>query len=429
MQLSRKSAIALIIAGVVAVVAGGVAWRLLAAPKHLSVAVAKDGIDATIMGAFAKALEGSKASLRLDVVPVADVLAAGHALATGKTDLAVVRPDLSEIGDALGVTPLRKSVLVILTPETKTISSIPNLAGKRLAMVTRAPGDRTIVDRLLLRYDLTGKVRISDVSGAEAGKLLAGKQVDAVAMMTPPVGQVARRMMREVVGRDAAGLTLLDIEEAETLAEVAPAYSEETVKVGAFHARPQLPAEDLTTVGVSYYLMAQRGVGRETIATLTEQLFKERQKIARVAPVIHQMKGLDADEAPKSPIPTHQGAIDYFAREQRSFIDIYGDWLWIGLFATGGVSSAVTWIWGVYERKRRNVIHDLFERLAVMLQQARHADLDDLEALELKLDEVIRRVIQNIAEEGVHAHTMAALRLAIDSTRAAISERLALLRR
>lgn len=403
-------------------------YRSLIGPKTLQVVVAQNSEDADIMRAFARALDEAGAPVRLDVTQVADVIEAGRTLNAGKTDIAVVRPDLTETGEALGVTPLRKSTLLVFSLGDK-IESFDKLAGKRLALALRGPGDQAVLDRVLARYDLTAQVKVFAVADSDAAKLIASKQVEALAILAPPLGRETRRLLRDVSGRKLALLKPLDIDDAESLSEVAPAYSEETVKAGSLAAHPKLPAEDMTTVGVSYYLMAQRKVSRETIATLTELLFKERQKIARSAPAINQMKGLDPDEAPKSGIPTHPGAIDYFAREQRSFLDVYGDWLWLGLFAAGGVSSFFTWLWSFYARRRRDAVHDILERLGRMLKEARTSSEDQLESLELQLDDVVRDVIRHTTEERTNTRTMSALMLAIESTRAAIGERLYLVRK
>lgn len=428
--MSRRTLIWLVLAVVLSAAAATVGiWRAMARPTELTVAVAQDTDDAAVIEAFARILDETGASVRLRPKRVADVLEAGESLASKKTQLAVMRPDLSETGDALGVTPLHKSALFIARVGDKAETDLAKLAGRRMAVIVRAQGDRALVDRVLSRYDIGAGVRVSEVATTEAARLVAARQVDAVAFVAAPLGREARRIFRDIGGRESAPLTLIDIDDADTMAELAPVISEETIKAGTLQARPKAPAEDLTTISATYYLMAQRGVNRETIATLTELLFKERQKIARTAPIINQMKGLDPDEAPKSAIPTHPGAIDYFAREQRSFLDLYGDWLWLGLFAAGGVSSAITGVWSFLSRQRRNAVHEILDRLGAMLKQARTADIGQLEALELQLDDVVRDVIRHATDERTSARTMSALMLAIESTRSAIGERLALIRK
>ena len=430
MALSRGTLVWLLLAlALTAVTVTAVVWRAMAKPTELTVAVARDTDDAALVEAFARVLDATNASVRLRPLLVDDVIIAGERLAAKKAHLAVARPDLSELGDALGVTPLHKSALFLASVGEKGEADLAKLAGKRIAIVVRAPGDRALVDRVLSRYDMGTATKIQEVSTGEAMRLVSSRQVEAVAFVAAPLGRDARRIFRDLAGRSGAALTLLDVDEADLIAEIAPVLAEETVKAGALQARPKAPADDLTTISASYYLMAQRDVNRETVATLTELLFKERQKIARAAPIINQMKGLDPDEAPKSTIPTHPGAIDYFAREQRSFLDLYGDWLWLGLFAAGGVSSAVTALWSFLSRQRRNAVHDILDRLGVMLKQARTAEGPRLEELELQLDDVVRDVIRHTTEERTSTRTMSALMLAIESTRAAVGERLALIRK
>lgn len=428
--LSRKAIIWLaVVAGALAFVVGAMAWRSLNAPTRLSVAVAQGSDDHDMMSAFARALDDRRASIRLDVVRVGNEAAAGDLLATGKADLAVVRPDIKGGDEALGITPLHRAALFLAAVGPKGVEDVAKLAGKRVALVVRAPGDRALLDRVLLRYDLSESVRVTEIATADAAKLIATRQTDAVAVVAAPFGRDTRKLLRDIGGREAASLKLLDIDEAESISEMTPALSEETIKAGSLDARHKSPAEDVTTIGIDYYLMAQRKLSRDTAATLTELLFKERRAIARSAPLINQMKGIDPDEAPKSAIPIHPGAIDYYAREQKTFLDAYGDLLWLGLFAMGGVSSFFTWLWSFYARRRRNAIHDILDRLSEMLTRARGASIDELAALELNLDGVVRDVIRHATEERTSTRTMSALMLAIESTRAAIGERLALIRK
>ena len=74
-------------------------------------------------------------------------------------------------------------------------------------------------------------------------------------------------------------------------------------------------------------------------------------------------------------------------------------------------------------------MHDILERLGRMLKEARTSSEDQLEALELQLDDVVRDVIRHTTEERTNTRTMSALMLAIESTRAAIGERLYLVRK
>ena len=94
---------------------------------------------------------------------------------------------------------------------------------------------------------------------------------------------------------------------------------------------------------------------------------------ARTAPAVNQMKAPESDTMTSAALPNHPGAVDYFTREQESFMDRYGDWLWLLLFAGGGISSALAWASEFLARKRRELVDELLDRLTSLIAEAREA--------------------------------------------------------
>jgi flagellar motor component MotA len=120
----------------------------------------------------------------------------------------------------------------------------------------------------------------------------------------------------------------------------------------------------------------------------------------------------------------HPGAVDYLNREQLTFMDRWGDWLWLGLFAGGGFTSVLAWIGQFFARQKREAVDEVLEELGNLLQRARKADTQaEMEELTAALDEVVRQSIRFTRRGLTNTRTMSALMLAIDSTRDAIKDR------
>jgi hypothetical protein len=136
------------------------------------------------------------------------------------------------------------------------------------------------------------------------------------------------------------------------------------------------------------------------------------------------MKAPETETSTSAALPNHQGAIDYYFREQRSFMDRYGDWIWIALFAGGGLSSAFAWIGQLFARKRRELVDQVLDRVLCILSEARGAKtvavLDDLA---LEVDGLVTHAVRHARRRTTGTKTMGALMLAIDSARAAIADR------
>src|SRR5690349_17609765 len=124
-----------------------------------------------------------------------------------------------------------------------------------------------------------------------------------------------------------------------------PLYTQVTVPARAFGVRPP---EELQTAALSWRLVARKDVGRATVAALLQTLFVNRLDLARVSVLAWSIKGVPDDDATSAKLPNHRGALDYYNREQQTFMDLYGDWLWLGLFAAGGLQT--------FARRRKQLV-------------------------------------------------------------------------
>jgi hypothetical protein len=153
-------------------------------------------------------------------------------------------------------------------------------------------------------------------------------------------------------------------------------------------------------------------------------LFQQRQSLAREQPNANFVKAPDDDRAMSAVLPNHRGAIDYYNREQVTFMDRYGDWLWLGLFAAGGLSSIFGWLVQTFVRRRREAIDDVLGRLPRILGDARECrSVEQLDALTLEVDDLVGQAVRQARRKTTSTHTMIALTMAIDSARHAIGDR------
>jgi hypothetical protein len=107
-----------------------------------------------------------------------------------------------------------------------------------------------------------------------------------------------------------------------------------------------------------------------------------------------------------------------------TFMDRWGDWLWLGLFAGGGFTSVFAWIGQLFARQKREAVDEVLEELSSLLARARRSEThEELAELTLKLDDVVRLSIRFTRRGLTDTRVMSALMLAIDSTRSAITDR------
>jgi TRAP-type uncharacterized transport system substrate-binding protein len=397
-----------------------------ASPTTLTVAVGpRDGVEARVIEAYADALADGNRDIRLRIVPFEDVRGSAEALQQNKVDLAVVRPDVFLPRNGATVAILREEAVIVLAPAASKIENIAGLAGKRLGIVSHHEADPPALTTVLSHYDLAPPNLMPVPLGAdEVEAAFAQKRIDALAFVAAPVGEEATRLTRAAMKAAGGKLAVVPITEAAALAVKTVALTEATIPPGALSGRPRLPDEEVKTIGVSYRLMAGLDVERRAVSKVTQYLFQMRSRIGQATPAINYLTAPDTETSTSATLPNHPGSIDYYEYGQLTFMELYGDWLWLALFSAGGLSSALAWMTQLFVRKRRELIDQVLDRLMCILTEAREAKtVGELNDLTLEMDGLVTHAIRHARRRTTGTRTMSALIMAIDSARAAIEDR------
>lgn len=399
-------------------------WRLIG-PTYLTIAVApREGAVAGLFDALSGSLVAGRRGVRLIVQKEASLGAAARKLESGEVDLAVVRPDVALPGNGLTVAILRREALLILHPPAQKLEKLADFAGKSIALVAHNDGDEQAIRSLLAFYELTDRVRVERVEEAGIAAALSSGRAAAVAFVAAPGSPEARRVSRAISLAAGKPPALLELGHGDAFESSNPSFSAGKIASGGLLAAPPLPAEETDGIVVSWRLMARSGMDRGPVSILTERLFESRSLLARASPVALTMEAPELEGATSAVLPNHRGALDYFNREQLTFMDRYGDWLWFALFAATGVSSALAWIGRMFNRRRREIIDEALHRLCRILSDARNANsLRRLSAISAEIDRLVAISVWRARRRTTNTRTISALMLAIDAARSAVRER------
>jgi hypothetical protein len=326
--------------------------------------------------------------------------------------------------NGLTLSILREEAVIVLAPKASKIEEMANLEKKRLGVVTSHEADFPVLTTILAHYDLNPpNITLVPLGAEEVEAAFTGKRIDALVFIAAPVGKEAAGLVQSVLKATNRAVTVVPVKEGEALALKWPALTMMKVPEGSLSGRPALPEEEVETVNVSYRLMARVGLDRSPVSKVTQYLFQMRSRIARSAPSVNLMKAPENETMTSAALPNHPGAVDYFNREQESFMDRYGDWLWLLLFAGGGISSALAWIGEVFARKRRELVDEVLDRLTSLISEARHAKtLAELDAVTTEIDHLVTHAIRYARQQGTNTRAMSALILAIDAAREAVAD-------
>ncbi|TXN21177.1 TAXI family TRAP transporter solute-binding subunit [Methylobacterium sp. WL9] len=442
-RVIRREAIVLVVAASVAV-AGAAAYYFSRATT-LTLAVApQGGTELALFQAYADALKAGNKDIRLKILSFDGVRESAEALKTRKVDLAVVRPDVALPGNGLTLAVLREQAVLVITPEASGIKTMPALAGRRLGFIAQRVADKALITGLLehdglslvdpesgaaVPDDTVGLVGLEEKSLAAA---FAEKRIDAVVVVTTPTTPAARRIVGLVAqaspDHDAR---LIGVQDAVALNQRNPKLATVTIPAGLFGGNPKMPAEDVTTVGASYRLMARANLPRSVAASVTQHLFEMRAGLAETNPAANAIRAPRYEttaDATSAKLPIHPGAIDYFEREQESFIERYETWIYLVAFFGGGVGSILAWLRQRFSRLRRERLEVATERLLDIRDQARTTT----EAARLaELADEVDGLASDIARFALHRHaearTMNAAKIAIEAARSTVMRNAALL--
>ncbi len=420
------------------IVLGTAAAVHLTRPTTLTIAVApKGGPEPALLRAYADELARRKLGIRLKVLSFDGVRESAEALKAGQVDLAIVRPDVSMPGNGLTLAILRKLAAFVVAPAQSGIKDFPDLAGKQLGVLSNRTADRTLAGTLVAHFGMElltdapagavppKAVALVPIEEADVAVAFGDGRIDAMVLVTTPTSSAARRVVGLVQAASADGeATLFGVPDTAAVLARWPRLQPVTVPAALFGGSPRLPAEDVATVGSSYRLMARANLSRSLVAEVTQHLFEMRTALAETVPAAEDVSRPDYEDtadATSARLPIHPGAIDYYEREQETFIERYESWIYLVAILGGGLGSTTAWLRQRLGRIRRERIEVATTRLLELRSEAsRETDRGRLAAIASEVDDLASIIARHALNKPTEARTLGAATLAIDAARSTV---------
>ncbi|WP_213741612.1 TAXI family TRAP transporter solute-binding subunit [Bradyrhizobium sp. dw_411] len=331
--------------GAIGLVSGAslLAYRYYTRPTTLTVAAGSiDGEAARMMSALASRLVATNAPVRLKVVDSGNAIEAAKAFAAGKVDLAVVRGDVGDLSQAQAVVVVSHVVALLIALPGSSISSPDKLKGHRIGVIG---GDTNakIADVLSKEYGLDRNKTFRDIVPQDARRALESKEVAALLVVIPLTEKYLSQVRSFLQQGPKALPVLIPIESAGAIAEIERAYESFDVPKGTLRGAPPVPEDDLTTLRATLYLVANKKLGTDLVTSLTQTIMRVRRDLLTEQPIFAQITAPSTDA--DAYLPLHPGAAAFYNGTQQSFMDEYGNWIYLTPMLLGGAATVLAAAW------------------------------------------------------------------------------------
>ena len=380
-----------LLVGVVGLVSGAslIAYRYYTRPVTLSVAVGSiDGEAAKAMSAIASRLASTNAPVRLKVIDSGTVLEAAKAFAAGNADLAVVRGDVGDLSQAQAVVVVSHVAALLIAPPGSTIDSINKLKGHRVGVIS-GDANTKIVDVLSKEYGFDRVKMFKDIALPNARQAIQSKEVSAL-LVVIPLAEKYLSLVRGIFQQGSKALpVLIPIESAGAIAEAERAYESFDVPKGTLRGAPPVPDDDVTTLRTSLYLVANKKLGSDLIATLTQTIMDVRRDLLREQPIFAQITAPSTDQ--DAYLPLHPGAAAVYNATRQSFMDEYGNWIYLTPMVLGGIATVLAAAWKFLGIGNADTRQGPLDSLYALGRRIRKVDTEaELSEIEEEIDDILK---------------------------------------
>jgi TRAP transporter TAXI family solute receptor len=412
-RLPRWLRIVLVLSlGILAAGAGLFGYRYITQPTTLTIATGSlDGDVPRIMSAMAQRMASTNAPIRLKVVEKATASEAAKEFAAGNVDLVIARADLVDLSIARAVLAVTHGVVLIVVPPGSPIEGMDDLRGKMVGVIS-ADTNRQVIAAITKEYALdSAKVSFKNLTPADVPQAFQTKQIQAL-LVVLPLSEKYIAMVRDLFPRNAkASLGLVPIESAGAIEEVSPPFKSYELPKGTLRGSPPVPDDDLTTLRVPYFLVANKNLSDDVVTALTKAMMEARRELVGEFPLLAQVMAPSTDK--DAYVPIHPGAAAFFDGDEKTIFDKYGDQFFYGSMLLGTLMSVLAAIWKFMTRDMGKPGERPSIRLYALVGKINEAKSEsELSAIEQEIDEILKVELENCSSGKIDSGEMSAISLA-----------------
>ena len=412
-RLPRWLRIVLVLSlGILAGGAGLFVYRYITQPTTLTIATGPlDGDVPRIMSAMAGRMASTNAPVRLKVVEKASASEAAKEFAAGNVDLVIARADLVDLSIARAVLTVTHGVVLIVVPPGSPIEGMDDLKGKMVGVIS-ADTNRQVIAAITKEYALeSAKVSFKNLTPPEVPQAFQTKQIQAL-LVVLPLSEKYIAMLRDIFPRNAkAAMGVVPIESAGAIEEVSPPFKSYELPKGTLRGSPPVPDDDLTTLRVPYFIVANKNLSDDVVTALTKAMMEARRDLVGEFPLLAQVMAPSTDK--DAYVPIHPGAAVFFDGDEKTIFDKYGDQFFYGSMLLGTLMSVLAAVWKFMTRDMGKSDERPSMRLYALVAKINDVKSEtDLAAIEQQVDEILKVELEKCSSGQVDSGEMSAMNMA-----------------
>lgn len=390
----------LIIAGLLTliVIVGGTLY-FLQPQARLKITTGHHGGTANrFVSALAAATASQYPRVRLEAVDTADLAASAKAIEESRADLAVIRTDVGAPVNGASIVILRRDVFAIVTPANTDIEDPSSLAEKTIGIpdgYLQSFNERAL-DTVLSYYNVPAKsVQRLFLPISEIGRAVAEKRIAAALAIGPMGAGEVVEVVTAVKAATKSSPKLIPIADAKAISKRFPAFEPIEVPPGAFRGRPEIPDDSVSTLAVTYRLVAQDSMLDIEAGLIVRTILTSLMKLAPLSSFATQIEAPNIELRTSVP-PVHPGVVDYLEHGDNSFYADLQNYTYFGGLALSAVGSLAAFLFARLSRRREHEEFSKIDRLVGIADEALRArDWSELEVLEDELNTIVAWFIKS----------------------------------
>ncbi|RTM12165.1 MAG: C4-dicarboxylate ABC transporter substrate-binding protein, partial [Bradyrhizobiaceae bacterium] len=201
-----------------------------------------------------------------------------------------------------------------------------------------------------------------------------------------------------------------------------PGISSETLTAGTLSTSPQIPDDDLDTIGLEWLLVAQSRMSPTTAGELARILYENKSALGldngfatRIEPAAVEKDAY---------VMAHQGAADYINDDTKSFMEKYSDLMYLGAAALSVIGSIFAAIYAKITRIAPEKASELSTAILDIGERIEHAhSLDQLECLQDELEGILRGAVIGLRDGTISTDGLDTFKLGYEFVRDEIGMR------